>query len=336
MNKKKKIIASIIAAIIAIIVIAVIVVAMLMDSVVKKPFNTSNSINFSVNSGEGLSGIIDDLSSKGVIKDPLLTKLYIRLDHPKVNLTPGDYTVKGDVSFDQFIHVLNTGTEIKVVIPEGYTIDQIATKLAGFGLCTESQFISAVENYPLPSYIKKRDGVRYQLEGYLFPTTYNFKKGESPDAMIQNMLNMFTVELNQAMAQTGVKITPDQIETLVTKASVVQAEGKTPKDMELVSSVIDNRIKANMPLQMDATVIYALGKHIDKVYYKDLQVNSPYNTYLHKGLPVGPICNPGLEALKAALKPASTDYLYYILNGNTAYFTNNYQDFLTKKSELLS
>ena len=89
-----------------------------------------------------------------------------------------------------------------------------------------------------------------------------------------------------------------------------------------------------MPLQIDATVIYALGKHVDKVYYKDLDVQSPYNTYLHKGLPIGPICNPGIKAIEAALKPAKTNAIYYILNGKEHYFTDSYQKFLEKKEEL--
>ena len=103
----------------------------------------------------------------------------------------------------------------------------------------------------------------------------------------------------------------------------------------LIASVIYNRINQNMPLQIDATVIYAHGYYIESVRNRHLAIESKYNTYLYKGLPVGPICNPGIESLKAALNPASTDYLFYLLAGeNKHYFTNNYNDFLKKKEEL--
>ncbi|MDU7886179.1 MAG: endolytic transglycosylase MltG, partial [Clostridium perfringens] len=102
-----------------------------------------------------------------------------------------------------------------------------------------------------------------------------------------------------------------------------------------IASVIYNRLQKGMPLQIDATVLYALGEHKDTVLYKDLKVDSPYNTYKIKGLPVGPICNPGKPSLLAAIKPAKTDYIYYLLNpsNNKHYFTNNYEDFLAKKKE---
>lgn len=332
-HKKKIIIGGIV---ISIIIIIIAVISFMVSSVSKKPFTTKENINFSINNNENISTLINDLSSKGLIKDKSLVTLDLSLTGSNPKLTPGDYTVNGAVTLKQFLNILETQdpNTINVVIPEGYTVDQIATKLSNVGFGSKEEILKDIENYPLPEFIKKVDGKRYQLEGYLFPTTYKFKKGESIDDIIQNMINMFVLSLRESMASTSVKITPAQIETVVTKASIIQGEGNSPENMKLISSVIDNRLKANMPLQMDATIIYALGKHMDKLYDKDLKINSPYNTYLHKGLPIGPICNPGKEAIEAALKPDKTDYLYYILNGNQKYFTNNYNDFLKEKAKL--
>ena len=202
------------------------------------------------------------------------------------------------------------------------------------GFFSKEEFLSAVEKYPLPSYVKKEKGRRFALEGYLFPDTYEFARGEEPDKVIKTMIDEFQNILKEAEQQTGVTIDQSQIDNIVTKASVIEREANTFKDMQLVSGVIDNRLAINMPLQIDATVIYALGKHVDKVYYKDLDVQSPYNTYLHKGLPIGPICIPGIKAIEAALKPAKTNAIYYILNGKEHYFTDSYQKFLEKKEEL--
>ncbi len=337
MKHKKKLIIGGITIVAVIVIIIIAIISSMAKSVSKTPFNTTNNISFSIDSNENISTLIDSLSNKGFINHSTLAKLDISMSGTKVRLTPGDYTIKGSVTLGEFLNILNEQNPnvIDVVIPEGYTVDQIATKLSNFGFGSQEEILKDIENYPLPQFIKKANGKKYQLEGYLFPTTYKFTKGESINNIIQNMINMFVLGLHQSMKETGVKITPAQIETIVTKASIIQSEGNNFNNMKLISSVIDNRLKAGMPLQMDATVIYALGKHVDKVYNKDLKIDSPYNTYIHKGLPIGPICNPGEKAIEAALKPDNTDYLYYILNGNQKYFTNNYENFLQEKSKML-
>ncbi|MGL4850294.1 MAG: endolytic transglycosylase MltG [Clostridium sp.] len=301
-------------------------------SVIKKPFTSNGNVNITIKGGEGFYSVLDDLRNSGLMKNETVVKAYVKVMGITPKITPGEYTIKNDVTLDQFINILNTQDTIKVVIPEGYTVDKIADTFQNLGLFSKEQFISALEKYPLPSYVKNVKGRRYALEGYLFPDTYEFNRGETPDNVIKTMLNTFQISLKKAEKATGVTLKEDQIDGVVTKASVIQGEAKTLKDMKNVSSVIDNRIKANMPLQMDATVIYAMGKHVDKVYYKDLKIDSPYNTYKYKGLPIGPICNPGIEALEAAMAPANTNYLYYILNGpNEHFFTNSYQEFLKQK-----
>ncbi len=145
------------------------------------------------------------------------------------------------------------------------------------------------------------------------------------------MINRFEEVFKQITANTS--INENDVEKIVNVASIIEKEARVDEDRPLIASVIYNRINQNMPLQIDATVIYAHGYYIESVRNRHLAIESKYNTYLYKGLPVGPICNPGIESLKAkTLNPASTDYLFYLLAGeNKHYFTNNYNDFLKKK-----
>ena len=127
----------------------------------------------------------------------------------------------------------------------------------------------------------------------------------------------------------------EDIETVITIASMIEKEARVDEDRAKIASVIYNRLEQDMPLQLCATAIYALGYHVDEVLDIHTQIDSPYNTYYYKGLPVGPISNPGAPSIIAALKPEKTDYLFYILaDDNKHYFTNNYDDFLNKKEEL--
>ena len=149
------------------------------------------------------------------------------------------------------------------------------------------------------------------------------------------MVERFEEILTQIQEESGVNFDNSKINDITTIGSMIEKEAQVDKDRPLISSVIYNRLEKDMKLQIDATVLYAMNEHVDVVLYKHLETDSPYNTYKYKGLPVGPICNPGKESLKAALMPDKTDYLYYILKEDKShYFTNEYNDFLNKKKEL--
>ena len=185
----------------------------------------------------------------------------------------------------------------------------------------------------MPSYVKDNPDKRYNLEGFLFPDTYSFEIGVEPQYIIETMIKRFEEVFKEITASDT--ITEEEVEKVVNVASIIEKEARVDEDRPLIASVIYNRLKQNMPLQIDATVIYAHGYYIESVRNRHLAIESKYNTYLYKGLPVGPICNPGVESLKAALNPASTDYLFYLLaSDDEHYFTNNYDDFLKKKEEL--
>ncbi|MCR6515442.1 endolytic transglycosylase MltG [Clostridium sp. LY3-2] len=275
--------------------------------------SSETSVTIDVNKGEAFYTLLDRLKGEGILRSEFMTKLYLKINGISPKVIPGTYTIDSDTSLKELLTRLQTEDNLKVTIPEGYDISEIGNKLQEAGLFTKDEFIKAVENYKLPSFIKEVPGRRYQLEGYLFPDTYAIPKGSSPDYVIQAMLKRFKAEIDALEKQYGVTLNAEQIDELVTKASIIENEARVDKERPIIASVINNRLKTNMPLQIDATVIYALGKHVDVVTYKDLKVDSKYNTYKNKGLPIGPISNPGKKSLEAALKPASTDYLYYIL-----------------------
>lgn len=294
-----------------------------------------DSIVVEVNEGEGFYTLLNELKEKGLIKNEFFIKVYLKLNKVVPKVSKGTYTIKTDMTLAEFLKTLETESTVKVVIPEGYTVQQIAEVLQKSGLFSKEEFLKAVNDYPLPDYIKKDSKRRYALEGFLFPDTYSFQKGVTPDKVIKTMLDNFQSVMKEVENGTGVTVPTNQIYEVVTKASLIEKEARTERDRPLIASVINNRIKKGMPLQIDATVIYSLGKHVDKVLYKHLEVDSPYNTYKNKGLPVGPIANPGKPSLIAALEPAKTDYLYYLLDPKTGehYFTNSYSDFEKKKVE---
>ena len=299
----------------------------------KKPLKGKGEITVVVNEGDSLYGVIERLNDEGVLKSRVCMNLYMRLKGTSANILPGSFQVPVDSSFEEIIAILEKepeGNSISVTIPEGYDIEEIGDLFESKGLFTKAEFIEAVKEYPVPSYIPESTERRYDLEGFLFPDTYKFNLDVSPEEVIKAMLNVFE---ERVVSIVGNK---DDIYKYVTMASIIEGETMADDERTIVASVINNRIDQGMMLQIDATVIYALGEHVDKVLYKHLEVDSPYNTYKNYDLPVGPICSPGIESIKAAMNPADTDYLFYVLteDGIHHYFTDDYQDFLNKQAEL--
>ena len=216
---------------------------------------------------------------------------------------------------------------VKVTVPEGFTNRQIAERLKSKGLITDdraflkmamTQGASLKASFPLPT----------NLEGYLFPDTYQFPLGASPQKILQIMVDSF--EKNAARPCIAM-ISPGghSLSEAVNVAAMIEREAEVDADRPLIASVIYNRLKKKMKLQIDATVQYARGQHVERLLYRDLEVDSPYNTYKYAGLPLGPICNPGLPSIQAALKPAKSDYLYYVGRpGQSHRFGKTYEEHL--------
>lgn len=318
--------------------ILIIISFVFFSKTLKHPLKGEEDIILSVENGDSFYSVLDKLKENDEIKFLSIVKLYIKATNPIVDIKPGEYKLHNDMSIKEIINTLNNEAPINLVdftIPEGFTIDEIAIKLEDEGICTKDGFINAVLSYELPSYIKESKFKRYNLEGFLFPDTYKFSKNSNPEELVGKMLERFEEVWNNTVKEANIKVKDEDIEKVITVASMIEKEARVDDERSTIASVIYNRLKIDMKLKIDATVIYAMDKHVEKLLYKDLEVESPYNTYLINGLPVGAISNPGLPSILGALKPESTDYLFYVLQeDNRHYFTNSDVDFMNKLEEL--
>lgn len=314
----------------------VLFVGIVFYSVSKSPFKGESEFTVEVKEGNSFYDVIYSLEGTGNIKSSMLTKLYIKLNNISVNLVPGIFTVKKDASLEEFINILENSNEdkniINVTIPEGYNIDSMGILFEEKGLFSKEEFINAVKEYDIPSYIPKLDGQRYEMEGFLFPDTYKFVSGITPNEVITMMNKEFEKVVESITKESNKDI--EDIYKLVTMASIVEKEAVVEEERSIISSVFYNRLEIDMKFQSCATVLYSLGKHKDKLYEKDLEIQSPYNTYIVTGYPVGPIASPGKSSLMAALNPKDTNYIYFVANNDgTHFFTDNYNEFLKVKEK---
>ncbi|MGA2910378.1 MAG: endolytic transglycosylase MltG [Candidatus Microgenomates bacterium] len=260
---------------------------------------TANFSYFVINKGSSVSVIGDKLQSSGFIKSALAFKLYIRFTGQTAKLEPGEFRLTPSFSLFQMVDTLSKGpVELWVTIPEGLRREEIAAKFE-IGLDRDSAFAN--------EFLQDSKGD----EGYLFPDTYLFPMDASPAAIVKKMTDTFATK-TQGLTPHGSNLTFAQSVIL---ASMLERETKTDTERPIVAGIIINRINLGMPLQVDASVQYAVGTSSDWwpiLTLEDLKVKSPYNTYLNQGLPPAPIANSGLSSLNAAFNPAQTDYLYYI------------------------
>ena len=306
--------------------------------IVDTPLKIKDEEIIEVAEGDSFYGVLNKLSEEDKIKNEFLVKLYLKIRGIKPEVLAGTYKLDKSMTLDEIITLLSSDStvgKIYITIPEGYTIDDIAEELEENNICSSEDFISSVKNYDLPAYVSNNPSKRYNLEGFLFPDTYGFNENENADFVVKTMINRFEEVWQELVESLNLSIADDEIEKIVNVASIIEKEAVVDSERSLISSVIYNRIEIGMPLQIDATVIYSYGYHIEKMYERHLEIDSPYNTYMYYGLPIGPISNPGRASLMAALKPEKTDYLYYLLESEyTHYFTDNYDDFLKRKEEL--
>lgn len=304
-------------------------------AVVNHPFKAKGEeVEFVVNNGDSLYKVLNSIKEKDEIKNLSLIKAYIKRNNLDTNIKPGDYEIKSDITLKELISDLNKGIYnknlVRVTIPEGYDIEKIAALLEEKNIIKKEEFLQSCKEYPLPHYAKNTEYRKYNLEGYLFPDTYELSKGMKGKDIIDIMVNRFNRSINEL--RNKYSIDDSKIDTIITVASMVEREAERDEERGKVSSVFYNRMKKGMKMESCATVLYALGKHKDKLYYSDLKVQSPYNTYIIKGLPPGPICSPGMSSIEAAINPDKTNYLYFVsYNDGTHFFTNNYNEFLKVK-----
>lgn len=253
------------------------------------------------------------LARKHLVRRSFGFVLAARLQGVADKMKAGHYEISPAMPPRQIAALLAFGQTANdvVVIPEGYTVAQIARRLAAQHMANEQTFLTLARtqgrSFPVKGFQPPDDN----LEGYLFPDTYRIPKGTDERGIITQMLRDFerrVVKPNRA----ALAHYPGGVAAAVNLASLIEREAEVPGDRPLISAALTNRLKQGMRLECDATVQYALPQHKARLMYADLRVDSPYNTYTHAGLPPTPICSPGLPSIEAALHPAPVNYLFYV------------------------
>jgi UPF0755 protein len=259
-----------------------------------------------------LGKLAPELEKKGYIPSAYALRVYARLTRKDGRLKAGEYEISGKMNPAQILDLLNSG-HVKafwVTIPEGKWATEISRYFATHWPDSVNDFPTLV-NDAAPWQAKYPFLQGKSLEGYLFPNTYLMSKGASAEQLINTMLRAFRDRCWAAYQANPPKDGRSFYQVLIL-ASMIEAEAKVPSERPIIAGVYLNRLKKGMLLQCDATVLYAHHQRMTRVLYKDLEIDSPYNTYKYPGLPVGPICNPGESSFKAALHPAAGPYLYYV------------------------
>lgn len=290
-----------------------------------RPTEAGQPQTITLKSGMSTPTFVQKLEDAGIIRSAIIFEYYLRYVGEGSKFQAGVYEITPGITNDELITMLNSGQTIqekviRVTIPEGYTVDQIAERLADHGVIDQKAFLQAVNskkqwtNLQLISNIPVMPVLKYRLEGYLFPNTYDFKVNQTADQVVERLLHETDVQLANLPSdwqQRMKKLNLNLHQTLVI-ASLIEREVVVDEERPIVAGIVYNRLKAKMPLQFCSTVQFLLKEQKDRLLYSDLKVDSAYNTYKNTGLPPGPIASPGLESIKATLYPQKSDYLYFV------------------------
>ncbi len=246
------------------------------------------TVIFLVKKGEGAKEISINLKEQSLIRYSSLFRIYALIEDKAEELKAGEYELSFSMNVPEIVNKLASGDRIKKIITiiEGWTIKDIANYLEAEELDSD-------------------------LEGYLFPDTYEISPEDGIEEIIEKMLANFdkklTLELREEITSQG-----KSIQEIVIMASLIEKEVRTFEDKKIVSGILWKRIESNMPLQVDATITYITGRKSTEILKEELEIDSPYNTYRYKGMPFGPICNPGMESILAAIYPETSEYWFYL------------------------
>lgn len=316
-----------------------------------QPMPAGATKEITITRGMSANSVADTLEENGIIKNSFVFGYYLQLKDEGSKFQAGKYEMNPGMDNAAIIAKLNAGDiiaeeTIRFTIPEGFTVLQIADKLAAEGLVNKDKFLELAENgrtwgaAEAVLTIPDDDKLHKRLEGYLFPETYEMKIGSTEEQIISRMLQETDRKL--ATLPEGWQDTMEEMgrtmHEIMTIASLIEREVVVDEERALVSSVIYNRLDEPMRLQIDAAVQYALDEPKERLLNKDLEIDSPYNTYKNDGLPPGPIASPSLASIEAALYPAESDYLFYVTKkdgSQTHLFAKTYNEHLRniKKSE---
>ena len=282
-------------------------------------------ILFAVHPGEGLDLLARRLAGNGLLTSTWRFKLLARLKGNDRTIKAGEYKLAAGITPAELLEIFTRGriNLHRLTIPEGYNLKQIASRLAKDGFMEAGTFLKVAYD---SAFAHQMGIAGDSFEGYLFPDTYHLPSGITARRLISLMVEHFWQQFKPAWRQRAAELGLS-IHQVVTLASIIEKETGDAGERPLISSVFHNRLRKNMRLESDPTVIYGLKNFDGNLTRKDLRTYSPYNTYRIKGLPPGPIANPGRAALEAALYPARTDYLYFVAKKDgTHYFSTNIRE----------
>jgi len=281
----------------------------------------ANEITFVVSKGDGVRKIATDLEAENIITNDFPFLVYLKLSGLSASIQAGDYILSGNMAPKTIADILTKGkvASKKITVPEGWTIDNIGTYLENEKVVSKVDFVAATKKkYDYAFLVDKPEGS--DLEGYLFPDTYQISVTANAEDVVKLMLDNFdsklTPELRAAINGSHMNI----FET-VTLASVVEREVAKPDDRKVVAGIFLNRLEIGMAMESCATIQYILKSDKPRFTYEETRVDSPYNTYINTGLPVGPIGNPGIDSIKAVLFPEKTSFLYFFSSKGTTYYS---------------
>ena len=271
----------------------------------------SRSITFEVQPGMTLKQVTLELFNQRLILSPSAFQAIAYIQDKEKQIMVGEFSLSPSMLPTEIILRLTSGKTIlyPLTIPEGYRITEIASLLDTQGLASSEVFILQTQDKDL---IKSMDIPTDSLEGYLFPETYYLSKLTPEKKIVQKMVNTFKEKVLKSQLLKSSKESPLSLHEIITLASLIEKETGLDSERKLISSVFHNRLRKNMRLQTDPTVIYAIEKFDGNIRKRDLKIDSPYNTYRYKGLPPGPISSPGIKSIEAAIFPIKSNHLYFV------------------------
>lgn len=297
----------------------------------------NTAVTVTIEPGTTTAGIGQALQENGVIENMEQFKLWSKIKGFDSQYKAGIYTLSPSMSFGEIAEILVGGKvdTFQFTIPEGYTIRQTADSLAEQGVADRDRILELAASHEFDEefpFLQAAQNNENHLEGYLLPNTYTLSVGSTEEDIIRVLLGQFekdVLPLYESAAKEGTSLND-----FIIAASIIEREAMVSEERPLVASVIYNRLNMEMPLQMCSTVQYVLGEPKAVLTYADTEIDSPYNTYQNPGLPPGPICSPGTASIEAAMNPADTEYLYFVLSeklDGTSNFSSDYNQFLRDK-----
>lgn len=297
--------------------------------------NNKQAVEVVIVKGETVQKIAKGLKDKGVIEHDLPFLFYLKYKGLSGQLIAGEYQIQGSLTPLQVLDILTSGrvASKKITIPEGWTISDIGDYLQKNNIVTKEEFTAATKKQYNYDFLATKPA-NVGLEGYLFPDTYQISLKASAEDIVNKMLTNFdsrlTPDLKTEIAGSGMNL-----HQVLTMASIVEREVSKPEDRKVVAGIFSSRLKDGMPLQSDVTVLYSLGVKDKILTEADLKFASPYNTYLNKGLPIGPINNPGIDTIEATLKPTITEYRYFLAADGKVYYSKTLAEHQEKVTKYL-